>query len=422
MTIDFEAVDYFTEPSIVDDPYPYFDWLRDQCPVHHLGQRDVVAVTGYQEAVEVMRNNDDYSRLNTVGGPFPGIPVEPGTDDITDLIEQYRHTYPLSHHVITFDPPKHEQHRHLLTRLITPKRLQQNEEFLWRLAHREIDTWLALGRCEFVHDYAVPYATLTIADLLGVPESDHPKLRDAFETVVAGNIDGSTYTGGHATQLEQWFIEYIEDRRREPRNDMLTKIALATFPDGSMPELMDTVSLATFFFAGGRGTTVMLLAAALQYLAEDPDLQQTLRDNRDKIPNYVEECLRLDAAIKANYRLTRRTHEISGVEVTAGETVMMLLGACNRDPRHFENPDVLDIDRPNAREHLTFGRGIGACPGGTLARAEARVTLNCVLDRMADIRISEEHHGPPGDRCYSYDPTYLLRRMSELHLVFTPIR
>ena len=420
MSVDFEAVDYFTEPSIVDDPYPYFEWLRGHCPVHH-GAHNSAFVTGYDEAIAVMRDNDAYSRINTVGGPVPGLPVEAEGDDISHLIEEYRDVFLMSDHVITQDPPNHERYRHLLTRLLTPRRLQDNEEFFWRLADREIDSFIEHGRCEFVKSYAEPYATLTITNILGVPESDHPKFRDAFETPVLGNIDGSRYTGGHAKNLEKWFAEYIEDRRREPTDDTLTKIALATFPDGSTPELEDVVSLSSFLFAAGRGTTVHLLAASVQFLAEDPALQKALREDRSKIANYVEECLRLESAIKANFRLTRKSTELAGVGMKAGTTVSMLLGACNRDPRHFENPNELDIDRPNAREHIAFGRGIGACPGGSLARAEARVSLNRVLDRMADIRISEEHHGPPGDRRYRYDPTYALRRISELHLEFTPI-
>jgi cytochrome P450 len=421
MTTDFEAVDYFRDASLVEYPHLYWDWLREQCPVRHDGLRNVAFVTGYDEAIGVMSDNDAYSRCNTVAGPFPELPVEPGSDDITDLIEQYRHRFALSHHVITFDPPKHEDHRHLLARLLTPRRLQDREDFLFRFADSQMDTFLEQGRCEFVRDYATPFATVTIADILGVPESDHPKFLQAFHTPIAGNIDGSEYKGGHVVPLEQWFTEYIEDRRRHPTDDTLTKIALATFPDGSMPELIDVVSLSTFLFAAGRGSTGHFLAAAVQFLAEDPSLQQLLREDRSKIGNYVEEVLRLEAAIKANYRVVRKSTDIAGVEVKAGTTIAMLLGGCNRDPRHFVNPHDLNVDRPNAREHITFGRGIGACPGAPLARAEARVTLDRVLDRMADIRISDEHHGPPGDRSYRYDPSYFIRRMSDLHIEFTPI-
>jgi cytochrome P450 len=421
MNIDYDSVDYFADPSIVADPYPYYEWLRGRCPVYQDPKHGVM-ITGYQEALKVMADNNSYSRVNTVGGPVPGLPVEPEGDDIGDLIEQYRHIFPLGDQVVTLDPPDHERHRHLLTRLLTPRRLQDNEEFFWQLADREIDIFHARGRCEFVHGYAEPYATLTITNILGVPEADHAKFRAAFETPVIGRIDGSRYSGGHVTHLEEWFTQYIEDRRRRPRDDTLTKIALAKFPDGSTPELKDVVGLASFLFAGGRGTTVHLLAGSLQVLAEDPELQQLLREDRSRIPNFIEEMLRLESAIKTLYRLTRKTTELDGVNIKAGTMVTMLLGACNRDPRHFEQPQELDIDRPNAMTHIAFGRGIGTCPGGSLARAEARVTLNRVLDRMGDIRVSEEHHGPPDNRRYGYDPTYTLRRLSELHLEFTPVR
>ena len=174
-------------------------------------------------------------------------------------------------------------------------------------------------------------------------------------------------------------------------------------------------------FAAGRGTTVHLLSAAMQFLAEDPDLQKVLREDRSKIPNFVEEVLRLESALKANFRLVRTSTEIGGVPVKAGTTVTLLLGASNRDPRRFESPNELDVDRPNAREHLAFGRGIASCPGGPLARAEAKVSLERVLDRMADIRLSEEHHGPAGNRRFDYDPTFFLRRLTGLQLEFTPI-
>jgi cytochrome P450 len=420
-TMAFESIDYFTEPSLVGDPYPYFDWLRRECPVKRAPERNVVAVTGYDEAVEVYRNSGSFSRCNGVGGPFPGLPVEPEGDDISDLIEKYRDVFPLNENFVTFDPPVHADHRHLLMRLITPKRLQQNEEFLWRLADRQIDTFHESGACEFVHGYAEPYATLTIADILGVPESDHDKFHGAFSNKVVGSIDGSTYQGGHVNNLDEWFIDYVEDRRRHPRDDALSKLANATFPDGSLPEVIETVRIATMLFAAGRGTTVHLLGAALQFLAEDPDLQDLLRQDRTKIPNFIEEVLRLESSLKANFRLVRTSTEIGGVPVKAGTTVMLLLGASNRDPGHFDNPNHLEVDRPNAREHLAFGRGTTSCPGGPLARAEARVTLERVLDRMVDIRLSDEHHGPADKWRFDYDPTFFLRRLTALHLEFTPV-
>jgi cytochrome P450 len=118
--------------------------------------------------------------------------------------------------------------------------------------------------------------------------------------------------------------------------------------------------------------------------------------------------------------MARRNTSVGGVEIPAGTTVMVINGGANRDPRKFADPNTFDVDRDNARQHLSFGRGVHTCPGGPLARAEGRITVERVLDRMADIRINEAEHGPPGARRYEYVPTYILRGLRRLHLDYTP--
>jgi cytochrome P450 len=418
-TLDFESVDFLTEESIVDDPYPYYAFLR-QCPVRRVPPRSIVAVTGYDEAVAVWRDDDTYSSCNSFGGPFPGLPVEAEGDDISELIEQYRDVYPISEHMVTFDPPLHTKHRALLMRLITPRRLQENEGFMWHLADRLIDGFLGAGRCDFIQAYAYPFSLLTIADLLGVPESDHGLFRAQLEAHVAGALGGHAQ-GNPFAFMEDFFAAYVEDRRRAPRQDVLTRLALATFPDGSTPEVIDVVRIAAFLFAAGQGTTAHLLGSLLQRLADRPDLQALLRAERDRIPEYIEETLRLESPVKAGFRLVRRSTELGGVDLPAATTVMVMPGAANRDARRFAEPDEFRIDRPNVREHIAFGRGAHACPGGPLSRAEARISLERLLDRLADIRIDEAEHGPPEARRYRYDPSFMLRGLQVLRLRFTPI-
>jgi cytochrome P450 len=216
------------------------------------------------------------------------------------------------------------------------------------------------------------------------------------------------------------FTAYVEDRRREPRDDVLTGLATATFPDGSTPEVIDVVRIAANLFSAGQETTVRLLGSAFQLVGESPDLQQLLRDEPDRIPDFVEECLRIESPVKGDFRLARRSTTVGGVDIPAGTTVMVLNGAANRDPRRFAEPAEFRIDRRNAREHLTFGRGIHACPGGPLARAEGRVAITRMLERTSDIRISEAAHGPARARRYEYVPTYILRGLRRLHLELTP--
>jgi cytochrome P450 len=205
---------------------------------------------------------------------------------------------------------------------------------------------------------------------------------------------------------------------RRPQADILTEMATQHFPDGTLPEVVDLARIATFLFIAGPETTARLLSSALRLLAEDPDLQDTLRRNRELVPNFVEEMLRLESPIKSDFRLTRVATTLAGVDLAAGTTMMLLPGAANRDPAHFDCPAELRVDRPNAGQNVAFARGVHSCPGGPLARIEGRVTIERILDRLSEIRISEAHHGPPGARRFDYVPLYILRGLEALHIEF----
>jgi cytochrome P450 len=418
---DFDSLDFFTDESLVPDPYPYFDHLRARCPVQHEPHHGVVAVTGYDEALAVYRDHAAFSSCISVIGPFPPLPFEPRGDDIGALIEQHRDQFPMSEHLVTQDPPQHTQGRELLKRLLTQRRLKENEEFMWRLADRQIDEFLDKGECELIGDFAKPFSLLVIADLLGVPEEDHHAFRVHLGTKSTGRIEGPELSHNPLDFLDDRFTAYIEDRRREPRNDVLTGLATAKYPDGSTPEVIDVVRTATFVFAAGQETTAKLIGTAIQVIAERPDLQQLLRDDRSRIPNFLEETLRIESPVKSDFRLTRTSTRVGGVDITAGTTLMILPGAANRDPRRFPEPNEFRVDRANVREHLAFGRGIHSCPGGPLARVEGRVGIERLLDRMTDIKLSESAHGPAGARRHTHEPTYILRGLTELHLEFTSV-
>jgi cytochrome P450 len=422
---DWTTIDFFSDESLVDDPYPYFDHLRSQCPVQPLAHHGVVAVTGYDEATEVYRDTETFSSCNSVVGPFATFPVPLEGDDVGAVIDAHRDQLPMNEHMVTMDPPDHTRERALLMRLITPRRLRDNEAVMWRLADRQLDEFVADGRCEFISAYTQPFAMLVVADLLGVPESEYQRFREGFGLSGSpGAIGGGEEANPDLNPLawlDDWFARYIEDRRREPRKDVLTDLALATYPDGTVPDVTAVVRTATFLFAAGQETTARLLAAALKHLAEHPDIQDELRAHKERIPDFIEEALRVESPVKADFRLARRTTTVGGVEVPAGTPVMLLNGAANRDPRRFECPHEFRIDRPNSQAHVAFGRGPHSCPGGPLARAEGRVSIERILDRMRDIRLSEEHHGPPGDRRFSYEPTWILRGLTKLHLEFTPV-
>src|SRR4051812_37893667 len=162
---DFDGRDFFRDDSFVPDPYPYFAYLREQCPVRREQHHDVVMVTGHDECCEVYTDAERFSSCNAVTGPFPGFPVPLDGDDVSDLIEKHRDELPMSDQLPTFDPPKHRDHRALLMRLMTPARLRENEDAMARLADRQIDEFVERGSCEFLRDYAAPFAINVVADL-----------------------------------------------------------------------------------------------------------------------------------------------------------------------------------------------------------------------------------------------------------------
>ncbi len=423
---DFGAHDYFRSDFFVNDPYAYFDYLRDQAPVVREPHQGIYMVTGYDEALEIYNDPDRFSSCMSTTGPFAGCPIPlegHENEDISGLIEEYRDKTPFSDQLPTLDPPAHTDHRSLLMKLITPVRLKQNEDYMWELAGKQIDTFIDDGECEFMGAFAQPFAVLVVSDLLGVPAEDRVQFRKQLirqeqESATIGGTADAEVQHSPLEWLYDTFSTYIEDRRRQPAGDILTGLAEATFPDGSVPEPIDVARVASNLFAAGQETTVRLLSYAFQLIGDRPDIQQRLREDRSLIPNFVEECLRFEGPVKGDFRLAKRPTQVGGVDIPAGSFLYIANSAANRDARQFENPAEFQVDRKNARMHVAFGRGRHACPGAPLARAEAVVSLNCMFDRTTDIRISEKVHGPPGARNYSYLPTFILRGLTHLAIEF----
>uniref|UniRef100_UPI0024BBA27E cytochrome P450 n=1 Tax=Mycolicibacterium poriferae TaxID=39694 RepID=UPI0024BBA27E len=238
-----------------------------------------------------------------------------------------------------------------------------------------------------------------------------------------GSLDHSDLVGANPLEwLDEKFIGYLEERRENPRDDVLTALATAKYPDGSTPPVIEVVRSATFLFAAGQETTTKLLSASLRVLGDHPDIQQRLRADRSRIPIFVEEALRMDAPVKSQFRLAKKPTRVGDIDVPAGTTMMVCPGAVNRDPNRFEHPHEFDLDRKNVREHIAFGRGVHSCPGGPLARVEGRVSIERILDRMGNIEIDATKHGAPGERSYTYEPTFILRGLTELNITFDPVR
>jgi cytochrome P450 len=414
---DIDAIDYFRDRPTALDPYAYLEFLAAHQPVYREPHYGVYLVTGYEEALAVFRDTATFSSANLLNGPVLKFSEDFEGDDITEFVERHRGELPHSDQIVTFDPPRHTDHRAVIMGLITPKRLKENEEFMWRLADRQLDVILPLRTVEFIDAYAQPYTLLVIADLLGVPEGDHPRLLRQM------GMDGTAkrrLSSRHTLDVHyEYFIARIKERRANPAADVLTGMALATFPDGTVPEPLEVARIAANLFEAGQETTVRLLGSTLRRIADDPGLQRALRQDRQLIGKFIEETLRFEGPIKGAFRLARKKTTLGGVEIPAGATIMLTNAAANRDARQFGEPSQFLIDRPNVRRHVAFGHGVHTCPGAPLARSEVRVTIERLFDRTSDITISPQAHGPAGSRRWDYMPTYMFRGLSTLTLEFT---
>ena len=211
--------------------------------------------------------------------------------------------------------------------------------------------------------------------------------------------------------LYPYFTRYIEERRASPLDDVMSRLAGVRFPDGELPEVIDVVRIAAILFAAGQETTARLLSTGMRILAEQPSLAEELRTDPGAIPNFVEECLRFESPIKGPFRLTLRDTRIAGVDIPAGSLVMAMNGAANRDPRVFEDPDHFDAKRSNARRHIAFGHGAHFCPGASLARTEARISFERLLERLGDMQLVDPS-------TLSFTPSFLIRGLNDLPLRF----
>jgi cytochrome P450 len=298
-------------------------------------------------------------------------------------------------------------------KLFTPNRLKENEEFMWTLADGLIDEFADRSEMEFCAAYARPFTLLVIADLLGVPREDFKTFR-GWLGGAEGNVgDPKGRVGGDQVfaNLHPYFARYINERRASSRDDAMSRLASVRFPDGELPEVMDVVRLATILFAAGQETTARLISAGMRFLAEQPALVEELRGDPGAIPNFVEECLRLESPIKGSFRLAMRDTTVGGVGIPAGSMVMAMVGAANRDPRVFEEPDRFDAKRANARRNIAFGYGEHFCPGASLARTEARITFDRLLARLDALRLVDPS-------ALSYAPTFIIRGLNDLPLRF----
>ena len=414
--------DYFTDMEVLRDPYSWFEEQRAKGPVAYLPERDMYVVTGFAEAVEALLNTEDLSNYAVTTPDLP-LPFTPEGDDLTAQVEANRGNNPMLDLLVAYDGQLHTNVRSLLTKLFIPSRLKANEEYMRRVSEEMVGELVSAGKAEIIHQLSAPFVTLVIADLLGVPADDREKFREVIDAgSPAGNMDKQDARDpAHALMfMGGFFMKYVAERRENPGDDVMSELATATFPDGTMPEALEVVKAAMFLFAAGQDTSAKLLGNSVRHLCDNPELQARLRADFSLIPGFIEEMLRMEGSTKMTSRLALRDTQVGGVDIPVGKRVIIGLAAANRDPRRWEKPLEFAIGRRKIHEHLAFGRGKHVCIGAPLARAEVKVLLETLLSRTSDIRLSQEHYGADGSHQLEYEPSYIIRGLENLHVELDP--
>ncbi len=415
--------DYFTDYQILKDPYAFFNALRKNAPVFQPPGKDYYIVTGFEEALQVLRNHDDFSAIIGLPGAGAPLPFTPHGPDITDQIEAHRKQFAGGDQVVNLDDNAHTRLRTLINALFVPSRLKQSEAFIEDYCEDMVGKAVAAGKVELIGTIATPFVTMVVADLLGVPVEDRQIFMDAIAAgPVPGSLEGDDPMGGENhpfAVMGKYFYGYIADRRANPRDDILTQLATTPYYDGTQPEVFDLVQLGMFMFGAGQDTSAKLIGNAMRYLVEQPGLQDELRADPKRIPAFLEEVLRIEGSTKQTARLARRDTQIGEVAIPAGMKILVALSAANRDPQRWDNPNALMIGRKKIVEHVGFGRGKHVCADAPLARVEVRVLLEKLLAYTDMIALDPQQH-PGGVADLSYEPSFIIRGLAAMNLKLTP--
>jgi cytochrome P450 len=373
------------------NPYPYYTLMREEARVSRTSFGPYV-VNGYDECQAVLRD-PRLGRGISLEGASAGIFGENGTRR-GEFFEVSQHNMLLA------DPPDHTRLRRLVSRSFTPRQMDRLRPAVHALVAGLLDVMAEKGDVEFMSDFALPLPMAVIGELVGVPSSDwsglQPLVRAAargIEPVLASEeIDVAIEAIG---ALGEYFFALLEDRRRSPRDDLLSSLVEAWENDDRLTD-EEVASTAILLFAAGFETTTNLLGNGLLALLTHPEQLADWRAHSDIAPTAVEELLRFDSPVQFNLRTALERADLAADPLERGDRIVVLQGAANRDPRRFENPDDLDLRREN-NVPLSFGWGIHHCIGAALARMEGEIAFNALLERFGDIELlADEPHWRPG--------------------------
>jgi cytochrome P450 len=324
--------------------------------------------------------------------------------------------------MITADPPRHKTYRTLVNKVFNAKRVDAMEEYMKAIVHELIDNFIDRGECDFIHEFTMPLPVYVIADQLGVPRvdlKDFKRWSDSFARRLSqmATPEEQVEDAENIVAFQLYFAQMCEQRRRQPADDMISDLVVTTREDPDTGEVRllnmeELQSVLQQLMVAGNETTTSAITGGMLSLIRNPQQLKDLQRHPDKIPNAVEEILRMESPSAGMWRVVKKDSEIHGVHIPRDSLLMLRYHAANRDRQLFEHPNDIDIERSNAGDHIAFGQGIHFCPGAMLARKEMNVAFAALLARLDNIQVVEEKSD------LRYWPNIVLRGLKALHISF----
>lgn len=377
------------DPRVRKDPYPYYEVLRREAPVHQIVPGlPFYALSRYDDVVFALHNPQIFSST-----AFREILQQPPAGALAgNQAALSGHRVFLTPMLISVDPPDHAPMRQIVNRGFTPRRIRELEPRIREITAQYLDKALAAGRMDVIADFAIPIPVTVIAELLGV----EPARRDEFKHWSDAIVFGLSGVSGEyraedvrraADDMAEFFDRIADERRRNPRDDLISRIVAAE--EGEVLTTDEVMSFAVLLLIAGNETTTNLIGSAMKALLHNPDALARVQADPSRIPAMLEETLRYESPIQGVPRLVMQDVEIAGTAIRKDSRVMVLMASANRDERRFPDPNRFDIDR-NAKDHVAFGHGIHFCLGAALARLEGRVAFEALLARARDFELLTE--------------------------------
>lgn len=393
------------DPEYAGKIQEVFSAAHREAPVFFSPLYNVWVVTRYDDIWTVLKDPKRFSS---------SLSTNVAAEQPPEVIEILRQGWGQESTLVTCDPPAHNRYRGLINKAFTPRRVLERQDFIRATAHRLVDAFVDDGETDLIWTFAYPLPMTVIASILGVADDDLDRFKKWSDDLVARlsfnlPVQRQIECARSLVDFQTYFNELLNDREKTPRDDMLTDLLNARLEGEAPLNRREALSILQQLLVAGNETTTGLIGNMVYLLLRDRERWQELCADVGLAQGVVEEALRMESPVQGLFRNATEDVELGGVTIPKGAQLQLLYAAGNRDEAAFEESGVFDMKRENAAAHLAFGGGVHFCLGASLARLEARIALETLVERLPDLRLAA---GRPPQRVAHF----FMRGFEHLHV------